>query len=142
MTKEISKEKASTPTFFDFFNAAMKLIVYYAQLKIRLRIKKKKKTQPKQRRSYGPEQDSQYMSKAGLKCIEDVFPTIPEVATEFFKKNGFKVQQKRQNNDFISCGVTVKQVKEHFLKVITGLVNAVFQTILSSLFSDLILSIS
>ena len=82
------------------------------------------------------------MSKAGLKCIEDVFPTIPEVATEFFKKNGFKVQQKRQNNDFISCGVTVKQVKEHFLKVITGLVNAVFQTILSSLFSDLILSIS
>ena len=82
------------------------------------------------------------MSKAGLKCIEDVFPTIPEVATEFFKKNGFKVQQKQQNNDLISCGVTVKQVKEHFLKVITGLVNAVFQTILSSLFSDLILSIS
>ena len=62
------------------------------------------------------------MSKAGLKCIEDVFPSIPEVATEFFKKNGFKVQQKQQNNDFISCGVTVTQVKEHFLKVMTGLV--------------------
>ena len=39
------------------------------------------------------------MSKPGPKRIEDVFPTIPEVATEFNKRNSFKVQEKSRNDD-------------------------------------------
>lgn len=42
------------------------------------------------------------MSKPGPKRIkEDVFPTIPEVATEFIKRKGFQAQDERQNGDFI-----------------------------------------
>ena len=49
------------------------------------------------------------------------FPTIPTVATEFMKTNGFKAQEKRRNETFESCGVTVKQVREHLLDNVPGL---------------------
>ena len=71
-----------------------------------------KEKQPKQRHSFGQEQESQSMSKPGPKCIEHVFPTTPEVATEFIKRNGFKALEERQSDDFISCGVRVKEVKK------------------------------
>ena len=80
-----------------------------------------KEKQPKQRRSSGQEQESRSMSKLDPKRIEDIFRTIPEVATEFINRNGLKGQEKRRNDDFISCGVTVKEVKKHVLKVIPGL---------------------
>lgn len=50
-----------------------------------------------------------------------MFSTIPEVAAEFLKRNGFKAQEKRRNDDFISCGVTVEEVKKHLLQNIPGL---------------------
>lgn len=118
MTKEISIRKASTPNFFDFFKAAIKLIVCFAQLAEN----QEKEKHPKQQHSFGQGKESKSMSKPRPKRIkEDVFPTIPEVATEFIKRNGFQAQDKRQNDDFISCGVTVKEVKEHLMKVIPGL---------------------
>ena len=62
----------------------------------------KKKTQPKQQHSFGQEKESKSMSKPGPKRNkEDVFPTIPEVATEFIKRKGFQAQDERQNGDFI-----------------------------------------
>ena len=67
-----------------------------------------------------PPKVSQY--KHGQKSIVEKFPTIPDVATEFIKRNGFKAQEKRRDDDFVSCGVSVDEVRQHLLKTIPGLV--------------------
>ena len=64
--------------------------------------------------------------KTGPKLIEEKFTEIHDVATEFIKRNGYKAQEKRRNDDFVSCGVSVQavhwvqEVREH-LKTIPGL---------------------
>ena len=60
-------------------------------------------------------------SKPGPAYIVKKFPTIPDVATEFIKRNGFKAQNKRRDDDFVSCGVSVEEVRQHLLKTVTGL---------------------
>ena len=59
--------------------------------------------------------------KTGPKLIEEKFPEIHDVANEFIKRNGYKAQEKRRNDDFVSCGVSVQEVREHLLKTIPGL---------------------
>ena len=60
-------------------------------------------------------------TKTGPQLIEEKFPEIHDVATEFIKRNGYKAQEKRRNDDFVSCGVSVQEVREHLLKTIPGL---------------------
>ena len=52
--------------------------------------------------------------------VEEIFPQIPLIATEFLKQNGFKAQEKRRDS-FVSCGVSVKCVRDHLIKTIPGL---------------------
>lgn len=59
--------------------------------------------------------------KPGAKPVEEKFPNIAEVATEFIKRNGFKAAEKRRDDDIISCGVSVEEVREHLLQNIPGL---------------------
>ena len=59
--------------------------------------------------------------KTGPKLIEEKFLQIHDVATEFIKRNGYKAQEKQRNDDFVSCGVSVQEVREYLLKTIPGL---------------------
>ena len=59
--------------------------------------------------------------KRGQPSIVSVFPTIPDVVTEFVKVNGFKAQEKRRDDDFTACGVSVEDIRRHLLKSIPGL---------------------
>ena len=43
------------------------------------------------------------------------------VATEFIKQNGYKAQEKRGDDSFISCGVSLQSVRQHILENIPGL---------------------
>ena len=61
------------------------------------------------------------LKKTGPKSIVENFPNIPDVATEFIKRNGFKAQEKRRNDEFVSCGVTVEEVRQHLLNTVPGL---------------------
>lgn len=49
------------------------------------------------------------------------FPNIPEKIEEFLKMNGFKAQEKRRDDNFQSCGVSVEEVRQHSLKSVPGL---------------------
>ena len=69
----------------------------------------------------GDSQPETIKSKKGRQSIVDKFPMIPIVATEFIKRNLFKAQEKRRDDDFVSCGVSVDEVKQHLLKTIPGL---------------------
>ena len=60
-----------------------------------------------------------HTKKSGPKSIVEKFPNIPDVATQFIKRNGFKAQEKRQDDDFVSCGVSVLQ--QHLLNTVPGL---------------------
>ena len=60
-------------------------------------------------------------AKPGCKSIVEQFPNIPEITTEFIKKNGYKAQERRGNNEFVSCGVTVEEVLKHLLDTVVGL---------------------
>ena len=46
---------------------------------------------------------------------------IPDTVTEFLKTHGFKAQEKRRNDDFESCGVSLYDIKVHLYEVIPGL---------------------
>ena len=59
--------------------------------------------------------------EGGQPSIVSKFPEIPEVVTEYVKRNGYKAQEKRRNDDFESCGVTVSDVRRHILEIIPGL---------------------
>ena len=49
------------------------------------------------------------------------FPDVSHVATEFIKTSGFKAQEKRRESTITSCGVSLKNITEHFIKEIPGL---------------------
>ena len=59
--------------------------------------------------------------KGGRKSMLDHFPNIPDIATEFTKANGFKGQEKRKDTTITSCGVSVKDIKEHLCQAIPSL---------------------
>ena len=59
--------------------------------------------------------------KGGWKSILDKFPDIPVIATDFIKASSFKAQEKRRDTTVTSCGVSIKDAREHLLKVIPGL---------------------
>ena len=60
-------------------------------------------------------------SKPGPKPVEEKFPDISVTATEFIKRNGYKASEKRRDDDIISCGVSVEEVRDHLLENIPGL---------------------
>ena len=85
-----------------------------------------------------PRQHRKQNKKTGPKLIEDKFPEIRDVATEFIKRKGYKAQGKRRNDDFVSCGVSVQEVREHLLKTIPGLAeHGLYQKRLSNIYSNL-----
>ena len=57
----------------------------------------------------------------GRISILQIFPDIPHIATEFIKASGFKAQEKRRESTITSCGVSLKNITEHFIKEIPGL---------------------
>ena len=57
----------------------------------------------------------------GRKSVLSKFPTIPDVATEFIKSSGFKANERSRETTIVSCGVSVKDVRDHLLDVIPGL---------------------
>ena len=59
--------------------------------------------------------------KRGQPSIVSKFPTIPEVVTEFLKTNGFKAQERRRDDDFRSCGVSIEEIRQHLLKTVPNL---------------------
>ena len=59
--------------------------------------------------------------KGGRKSILDKFLDIPVIAIDFIKASGFKAQEKRRDTTVTSCGVSIKVVREHLLKVTPGL---------------------
>ena len=59
--------------------------------------------------------------KGGRKSMLDRFPNIPDIATEFIKVNGFKGQEKWKDTTITSCGVSVKDIKEHLCQAIHSL---------------------
>eukprot|EP00111_Clytia_hemisphaerica_P022411 TCONS_00065867-protein len=59
--------------------------------------------------------------KKGQPSIVSKFPTIPDEITKFIKTNGFKAQEKRRDDDFRSCGVSLNDIRDHLLKVVPGL---------------------
>ena len=58
---------------------------------------------------------------SGRKSIPDCFSNIPDIATEFIKANGFKVQGKRRDNTIASCEMLVRDIKEYMCQSIPGL---------------------
>ena len=61
------------------------------------------------------------VAKAAKKSILDHFPNMPDIATEFIKANGFKVQEKRRDTTISSCGVLEKDITENYRQAIPGL---------------------
>ena len=59
--------------------------------------------------------------KRGQPSIVSKFPKIPDVITDFLKINAFKAQEKRRDDNFRSCGVSLKDIKNHLLEKIPGL---------------------
>ena len=59
--------------------------------------------------------------EGGRKSILDCFSNIPDIATEFIKANGFKVQKKRRDTTIMSCGMLVKDMKQHLYQAIRSL---------------------
>ena len=57
----------------------------------------------------------------GRRGIEKIFPSIPDVATEFIKSHGFCAQERRCTSTITSSGVTINEIREHLLKNIPGL---------------------
>ena len=68
-----------------------------------------------------PAEKSTVHKKKGQPSIVSKFPIIPEEITNFIKTNGFKAQEKRRDDDFRSCGVSLNDIREHLLKVVPGL---------------------
>ena len=67
-----------------------------------------------------PDCDYQRFVNAFARSL-DRFPTIPDIATEFIKVNGFKAQEKRRDTTITSCGVSAKDINEHLCQAILGL---------------------
>ena len=63
---------------------------------------------------------SVYMKRVQSSIVSK-FPQIPEVITNFLKINGFKAQEKRRDDNFRSCVVSLEDIKNHLLKKIPGL---------------------
>ena len=59
--------------------------------------------------------------KCGQLSIVSKFPIILDVITNFLKISAFKAQEKRRDDNFRSCGVSFKDIKNHLLKKIPGL---------------------
>ena len=57
----------------------------------------------------------------GRTSILLIFPDIPHIATEFIKASGFKAQEKRRESTITSCGVSLRDIREHLIKEIPGL---------------------
>ena len=57
----------------------------------------------------------------GRISILQIFPDIPHIATEFIKASGFKAQEKRRESTITSCGVSLRDIREHLIKEIPGL---------------------
>ena len=60
-------------------------------------------------------------TKGGQPSIVSKFPDIPEIVSEYIKRNGYKAQERRRTNDFESCGVSVSDVRRHILDTVPGL---------------------
>ena len=60
-------------------------------------------------------------SSGGKRGIEKIFPSIPNVATEFIKSHGFRAQERKSTSTITSSGVTINEIREHLLKNIPGL---------------------
>ena len=69
----------------------------------------------------GEEKEKQKGRSGGRKPIEDKFPDIATIATEFIKANGFKAQERRRSTTFQSCGVTIKELRDYLLETVPGL---------------------
>ena len=69
----------------------------------------------------GEEKEKQKGRSGGRKPIEDKFPDIATIATEFIKANGFKAQERRRSTTFQSCGVTIKELRGYLLEAVPGL---------------------
>lgn len=59
--------------------------------------------------------------EGGRKFILDYLPNISDIATEFIKGNGFKMQEQQRDTTITSCGMLVKDIKEHLCQAIFGL---------------------
>lgn len=81
----------------------------------RTRTTKKKK---KERKSTYLEMQKR---SVGQRSVVSKFPTIPDVETELLKINGFRAQEKRCDDDFQACGISVVDVRLHLLENIPGL---------------------
>ena len=57
----------------------------------------------------------------GQPSIVSLFPEIPDIVTDYIKRNGYKAQEKRRNENFESCGVTLADVRTHILETVPGL---------------------
>ena len=60
-------------------------------------------------------------SSASKTKNNETFPEIHDFVTEFIKRNCYNVQDKRRNDDFVSCCVSVQDVRKHLLRTIHGL---------------------
>ena len=57
----------------------------------------------------------------GRRGIENIFPSIPNVATEFIKSHGFRAQERKRTSTITSSVVTINEIREHLLKNIPSL---------------------
>ena len=75
----------------------------------------------KERTIISKEKPSVPNRKTGPESIEVKFPDTGQVATEFIQQNEYKAQEKRRDDNYISCGVSVEGVRQYLLENVPGL---------------------
>ena len=58
---------------------------------------------------------------SGQPSITSKFPNIVNIAVEFVKQHGFSAHNRWRNETANTSGVSITQIKEHFMKAVSGL---------------------
>jgi len=72
-------------------------------------------------RSSSSEKASSGNNESGQPSLVSKFPEIPYAICEFIKSHGYKAQEKRRNDDFESCGVSLEDIRLHLLASVPNL---------------------
>ena len=61
------------------------------------------------------------VNKRGPKSIVQLFPSIIDITSEFWKQHGLAAQCRRRNDTGFSSGVIINQIRQHLLENVQGL---------------------